>query len=204
MAVAFERKTLVDYRSPDGATVTRVRSTLLMSGIQALREFGYYERYVALLPAEHHERILYAVTPEWLPVEIACLHYRICDALELGPTDLDAIGQHVSQKIMGTFLGTLTRSSRTLGTSPWLPLGQYDRLWERILVGGACQVEQVGPKDAIIRSFGIPMLESRYFRTAYQGVQRGAGLLFSKTVRAKAVAVPGDDPHAAATQVSWV
>ena len=202
--MAFERKTIVDYRSPEGATVTKVRSTLLMSGLQALREFGYYERYVALLPREHHERILYAVSPEWLPVELAVMHYRICDALELTPGDLDAIGQHVSQKIMGTFLGTLTRSSRGIGGNPWLPLGQYDRLWERILVGGACRVEQIGPKDAIVSSFGIPMLESRYFRTAYMGVQRGAGLLFAKTIRAKALPPPGGDPHACATQLSWV
>lgn len=195
---------LVDYQSPEGPTVTKVRSTLLMSGVQALREFGHYDRYAALLPKEHHERILYANTPEWLPVELACLHYRICDSLGLGPTELDSIGQHVSHKIMGSFLGTLTRSTRGVGISPWVPLGHYGRLWERILVGGACQVEQIGPKDAVVRSFGIPMLESLYFRTAYLGVQRGAGLLFSKTVRGKALRNPGDHPHACAAQISWV
>lgn len=176
-----------------------------MSGIQALREFRCYDRYAQLLPEEHHERILYAVTPEWLPIELGVLHYRICDDLGLDDALLDAIGQHVSQKIMGTFLGTLTRSARRgLGTSPWLPLGQYDRLWQRILVGGACRVERVGPKDAIVSSFGIPMLESRYFRTAYLGVQRGAGLLFSKSVRAKALPPPAGDPQSCATQISWV
>jgi hypothetical protein len=175
-----------------------------MSGIQALRTFGYYDRYVERLPKEYHERILFSVAPEWLPIELGVFHYRACDALGLSDDELDQIGRHVSEKIMGTFLGTLTRSSRGLGATPWIPLGQYGRLWERILVGGACRVEQVGPEDALITSYGIPMLETRYFRTAYMGVQRGAGLLFAKMVRAKAAAVPGNDPHSAATLVSWV
>jgi len=199
-----EGKRVVDYRSPDGEMVTQVRSTLLMSGLQVLREFGYYDRYVELLPAEHHERILYAVTPEWLPVELAVLHYRICDDLGIADAELDAIGQHVSKKIMGTFLGTLTRSSRAFGTSPWIPLGQYDRLWERILYGGGCRVEKAGPKDAVVSSFGIPMLESRYFRNGYLGMQRGAGLLFAKTVSVKRLPPPFGDPQSCATQISWV
>jgi len=195
---------VVDFKSPEGSRVLKVRSTLLMSGLQALRHFDYYARYVELLPNEHHERILYCTTPEWLPVELAVLHYRICDSLGIDDAELDRIGQYVSDKMMGTFLGTLTRSARKLGTTPWLPLGQYDRLWERILLGGSCKVEKVAPKDAVVTSVGIPMLESRYFRTAYMGVQRGAGLLFAKSIVAKRLPSPFGDPHACATRLSWV
>jgi hypothetical protein len=202
--VAVERKILVEYRSPEGPVATQVRSTLLMSGIQALRTFGYYERYLERLPREYHDRILFAVGPEWLPIELGVVHYRACDALDLTDSELDEIGQHVSQKIMGTFLGTLTRSTRDIGGSPWLPLSQYARLWQRILVGGSCRVEQIGPKDAIVTSRGIPMLETRYFRTAYRGVQRGAGLLFAKIVTARESKLADKDPHSTATLLSWV
>lgn len=198
-----ERKMIVDYRSPDGPVATKFRSTLLMSGLQALREFGYYDRYVELLPAEYHDKILFSVAPEWVPIEIAIVHYETCDQLQLPDDELDRLGVHVSGRIMGTFLGTLLRSSRNLGTSPWIPLRHYNRLWERILVGGACSVEQVGPKDAIIRSYGIPMLETHYFRTAYQGVIRGAGMIFAKTSFLQTLPPP-DGPYSAATQASWV
>jgi hypothetical protein len=84
-----------------------------------------------------------------------------------------------------------------------MPLKQFDRLWERILVGGACSVEQMGPKDAIIRAYGLPVLETRDFGVAYQGVIRGAGLIFAKTLHARALKPPAG-PHSAATALSWV
>lgn len=197
------RELVVDYHSPEGPVAFKVRSTLLMSGLQALREFGYYDRYVELLPAEYHERILFAVAPEWLPIEVATQHYRACDELDISDAALDRVGAHVSTRLMGTFPAKLVRSGRALGATPWTALKQYDRLWQRILVGGGCNVEKVGPKDAIVRSFGIPMLESRYFRTAYQGVLRGAGTLLAKSSFVRPLPAP-DGPLSAATHVGWV
>lgn len=198
-----EHPKLVDFRSPHGLEVTKVRSTLLMSSLQALREAGSYERYVEILPTQYHEKILFSSAPEWLPVEVAQAHYRACDGLQLDEDALAQIGMHVSNRIMGTFLGTLLRSSRNLGTSPWIALKQYDRLWQRIFVGGACSVEQAGPKDAVIRSYGIPMLETQYFRTAYVGVIHGAGVVFAKSSFERELKPP-DGIHSSAIQMSWV
>ena len=195
---------LVDYRSPDGPDVHAVRSTLLASSLTTLRELGLYDRYVSLLPREYHERILFTIAPEWMPIEVGEMHYQTCDALGLSDETLERIGEAVSARIMGTFLGTLVRTSgRNVGATPWIPLAKYDTLWTRLMQGGRCRVERAGPKDAMILASGAPMFATRYFRVAYQGVVRGALGMFSRNVIGRTVRAPGD-PYAVVTTMSWV
>src|SRR5688572_27123859 len=89
------RKLLLEFHSPAGSAVTQVRSTLLQSSLQTLREHGLFERYVALLPKEYHEPILLTLAPSWLPVEVAMAHYRCCDQLSLDDTALQRFGETV-------------------------------------------------------------------------------------------------------------
>jgi len=181
---AQKSQVLAHYDSESGSTVTQVRGSLIVSSLQTLRELGFLDAYLARLPKARHEQVLFVLASSWLPMDLALAHYGACEAMDLSSSELDAIGQHVSARIMGTFLGTLMRSSRQLGSSasPLIPLRQYHRLWERLLLGGGCTVRSSGLKDASIESRGIPMLRYRYFRIAYTGLIRGAGLMFAKTV----------------------
>ena len=175
---------LNQHESASGPRVVQVRGTLIVSSLQTLRELELFDRYLSHLPAEHHERVLFATPASWLSVHVAMAHYGACEAMQLKDAELDNLGQHVSARIMGTLLGTLMRSSRDLGAgaTPIVPLRQYHRLWDRMLLGGGCSVRQTGLKDVCIESRGVPMFRYRYFRIAYTGLIRGAGLMFAKSV----------------------
>src|SRR5688572_23035051 len=175
---------LTEHQSATGPRVLRVRGTLVVSSLQTLRELNLIDRYLQCLPVEDHDQVLLAPAASWLPVELAMKHYLACETMALRDEELDNIGRHVSTRIMGTFLGTIMRSSRTLGATPTpiVPLRQYNRLWDRLLMGGGCKVTVTGPKDARIESRGVPMFRYRYFRVAYAGLIRGAGLMFAKVI----------------------
>lgn len=195
---------VVDYRSPDGDHVKAVRSTMIAQSLATLRELGHYERYLTLVPEEHRERILFAVAPEWLPIAIGEAHYRTCDALGLGDAELEHIGEVVSTRIMGTFLGTLVRTGgNNVGASPWLALGKFDFIWSRLMQGGHCTVERTGPKDAVIRAHGASLFATHYFRVAYHGVIRGAAGMFATRIMGRTVRAP-EGPHSVVTTISWV
>lgn len=164
-----------------------VRGTLIASSLQTLRELGYFDRYVTLLPARFKEAVLFGIASSWLPLEVAEAHYKACDDLELGEAEVLAMGEAVSKRIMGTFLGTLLRTGRNFGAAPtpWLVLCQYHRVCERILDGGKFMVIELGPKDAIVQTQGLPLFRFRYFRTATLGMFRGGVGVFAKTCFAR-------------------
>jgi hypothetical protein len=195
---------IVDHRSATGARVTQVRGALLVSSLQALREFGYFERYAACLPPDQRDAILFCVANCWLPLDLAMTHYGACDAMGLSDSELESVGEAVSQRIMGTLLGTMLRSGRSMGAtpSPWIPLRQYGRLCERLLDGGHHRVTELGPKDALVETAGVPMFRYRYFRTATLGIIRGAAGMFAKTCFAKEQR--NLDPERIQVSLRWV
>jgi hypothetical protein len=200
-----KNRVLLDYTSPNGPTTRNVRGSLIASSLQTLREQGHYERYLALLPANHRDTLLFALASSWLPIEAAAAHYQACDALKLGEPQLIAIGEAVAKRIMGTFLGTLLRSGRSLGAAPtpWLALTQYHRICERIIDGGTFMVREVGPKDAIVQTRGLPLFEYGYFRTATLGMFRGGVGVFAKTCFAREL-VERSTRDSMAVSVRWV
>jgi hypothetical protein len=62
------------------------------------------------------------------------------------------------------------RNARNLGLTPWMPLGQFQRLRERLMQGGGVTVTKTGPKDAIVDVRLVPLFRYTYFRVAYCGV----------------------------------
>jgi hypothetical protein len=194
---------IVEHESAAGPLVVEVRGSLIASSLHTLRELNLFERYLKGLPNAQRDPILFALASSWLPVELALAHYGACEAMQLPEPELMKIGEHVSQRIMGTFLGTLMRSSRHMGAgaTPWIPLRQYHRLWDRLLLGGGCTVQSSGLKDVTIESRGVPMFRYRYFRVAYTGLIKGAGLLFAKSVFTR---VRSASDSALTIEASWV
>jgi hypothetical protein len=192
---------LVDYTSPQSAQVTEVRGSLIASSLQTLRDRGLFERYLPKLPEVHREQVLFCLAASWLPLDVAMAHYAACEAMQLTDAELEALGNDVSKRIMGTFLATLVRSARHVAVGTSIPLKQYPRLWERLMIGGSCKVTMFGAKDARIESFGVPMFRYRYFRTAYTGLVRGASLMFRSAAHTR-VRRAGDDTLS--VDISWV
>jgi hypothetical protein len=155
--------------------VTQVRSTLLQSSLNTLRDQGLFARYEAVLETRYREQILGSLAPEWLPLSVAEAHYAACEVLGLSPEQMQRIGEAVGDRIQGTFLGTLVRRARTVGLTPWLLLGQFARLWERLMMGGGSALYKVGPKDARVEVHKLALARFAYFRAGFCGVI-GAGI----------------------------
>lgn len=182
MATTAKGQLLSEHRSQHGPAVRQVRGSLVVSSLQTLRELDLFERYLQCLPPQHQDEVLYILAASWIPVELALLHYAACDALQLTDAEHEQIGQRVSQRIMGTFLGTMLKKVRVIAAPVSVPLRQYPRLWERLMLGGGCRVYMTGARQGCIESYGVPMFRYRYFRVAYAGLIRGAGLMFRSTV----------------------
>jgi len=135
---------LVDHVGTQGPEARQVRGALVASSLQTLKDSGHYEAYLTLLPKQHHDALLFPLASSWLPIELAGIHCAACDALRLDGREMMRIGEVVSHRIMGTFLGTMLRSARSLGATPtpWVVLKSYHKVCERLLDGGHHRVVQ--------------------------------------------------------------
>jgi hypothetical protein len=161
---------------PNGATRLEVpvaqhfRATWLAGSLRALRERGYYDRYVELLPKEHHETILGAVAGTWLPAAECLVHYEACDKLGLSSPELVEIGREVTRQVHGSVLGFIVRLAKNAGVTPWTVLPKLGDLWDRIWIGGGVCVVKLGPKEARIEIGGWPCARTHYCRVAMRGI----------------------------------
>jgi len=162
------------------SAVTSIRSTLIQSSLNTLRKRGHFERYCLLVSPQHKTALLETLAPEWLALEVAVAHYVACDALGLPGQELHDIGEDVGDRIQGTFISTLVRRTRTVGLTPWVVVGQIQRLWERLILGGAVGLTRTGPRDCTVETQNLDLCRYSYFRAAFCGViasglQLGAG-----------------------------
>ena len=158
--------------------VTQVRTTLLASSVRVLRGQGLLDPYLALLPPDLHDPILSAVAGSWVPVSVAMAHYAAADGLGLSTQDQFENGRRVADQIQNTMLGTVARAAKGAGITPWTGLEYFQRLWDRMLVGGSGAVYRLGPKEARVECHGVPLVEYAYFRNAWRGMFAGSGALF--------------------------
>jgi hypothetical protein len=177
---ARPREPVVTLRHPRGQAplVGRVRSTLLLSSLSGLRSRGLFDRYLALLPSEVHEPILGAVAGTWVDVQIAAAHYRACDALSLSVQEQVAMGANVGDAVNGTVMRTIFQVARTAGVTPWAVLKHYTKLWDRLFEGGDVEVDKLGPKEALVQMYGLPLFAIPYIRVAVRGMHQTAFTLF--------------------------
>ena len=194
---------LVDLPRRRGELATEVRSSLLLSSIQSLRQKGLGDRYEANLAPEVRETLLTCVAGVWLPMAVGIAHYEGCQALGLSLSDEVAIGYQVSERIQGSLLGLLARAAKGAGTTPWTILANVNRLWDRVFQGGAgVSVTQVGPKEARVELVGLPLLQVPYFRHAYRGAFLAAVELLSEKAYVGEVGKRGETTSTT-YRVSW-
>jgi hypothetical protein len=159
--------------------VTHVRSTLLAASILSVRSRGHLDAYLTHLPPALHETVLQSVAGSWIPLDVAVAHYRAADRLGLRSDEQYELGRGVAERVQNSVLGTLGRVAKGAGVTPWIGLEYFQRLWDRVLLGGSVAVYRLGPKEARAEGYGIPTLaEIPYFRNSFRGMFAGSGLLF--------------------------
>jgi len=163
------------------APVDHVRGTLINTSLQTLREMSLFDAYFQRLPQKEHERILSIVAGTWVPIDVALLHYRTCESLDVGPSTLAEIGNSVSKRFQGTFLSTVLRvAAGSGGVTPWTPLTQIQRLYDRVFQGGAVSVAKLGPKEARTDFIGNPLCSVGYYRGGLKAIIAATADLFSR------------------------
>lgn len=153
--------------------VTHVRSSPIVTAQGLLRASGRIEAYTENLAPEVRPAVFGIVPGAWIPVETALAHHRAIDALRLAPSEQIALATGSGEKMQSALTGTILRMSREVGVTPWVLLPHSQRLWDRICRGGDISVEKVGPKEAMVRMYGLPLLSTTYFRVAIRYVLQG-------------------------------
>jgi hypothetical protein len=152
---------------------TKFRSTWLTSSIRAIKERGRWDEYLVHLPEEHHSAVEESVAGTWLPVSVAVAHYAACDKLAFSPIELVAIGREVHTYAQATVLSALVKLAVGAGVTPWTAFSQFNRLWDRVWIGGGVAAFKIGPKEARLEIVGWPCARSTYIRHAMRGVTVG-------------------------------
>lgn len=174
---------IVPFSTPPDrvGAVTHVRGTLINTSLQTLREMNLYDTYIARLSPKNMEQIVSIVAGTWVPMELALLHYQTCESLDVGPSTLAEIGNAVSKRFQGTFLSTVLRVAAGSGTvSPWTPLTQVQRLYDRVFQGGAVSITKLGPKEARLDFVANPLCVIGYYRGGLKAIITATGELFSR------------------------
>ena len=166
------REWVLPLRQPEDRirSVTHVRSTPIVTAQGLLRSGGKFEEYCANLPRENRSAVFGVIPGAWVPVETALAHHRAIDALRLAPSEQIALATASGEKMQSALTGTIFRMSREIGVTPWVLLPHGQRIWDRICRGGDVSVEKVGPKEATVRMYGLPLVSTSYFRVAIRYV----------------------------------
>ncbi len=180
---------VLPWTPPEGSAqpVRALRSTLLISSLETLREHGHYPRYLERLDPRHRDAVVYAVAGTWLPMEIAFAHYNACEALALGPDAQLAMYRGAGTRSLGTVLGTAVKLAKGVGVNPWTFLSQLDRAFFRAFQGGSVAVYRLGPKEARAEAANHPLLTIPYFRRGLGIVLERQLALFCRSIFVKLV-----------------
>jgi hypothetical protein len=181
--------------------VTRVKSTLLLASLAAVREHGLLSRYESQLAQGARDALFGAIAGVWMPVELAVSHYHACDGLGLSPEQQLALGRQTNAGSR-QHLTYVASTVRSVGLTPWTVFGQMNRFWARTFMGGGVSVRRVGPKDAEISFARCVLFDSPYFRGAVRGVITGLLEVATRTCFVKGLATA--NTHSARYHICWV
>ncbi len=177
------------FRNPPGSAspITEVRSTILVSGIQALRSRGLYDRYVEALSPTIREQMVVLIPGVWLPIDVALEHYRAADRLALETRVIEGIGGEVAERINKSVLSVAVQVSKLAGVTPWNALSLVHRINDLNWRGGDVTVLKTGAKEALYDWTGQPCAAIPYFTTSLGGYLRALAALFSDKAHARVI-----------------
>jgi hypothetical protein len=199
--IGYGEEIVVDHTSPQGPVVLSVRGSLVVTFLRSLREGGYFDQYVELLPAEHREALVQASAVSWLPIDLVVEHCRACDQLGLSESQLLALGASTAEGMATT---TLSALMRTAGATPLTMMStSFARVWDRTFEGGRVSVRRNGPKDCVLEFSGMPLASSPYYRLTSRGFYQALAARLSKSAYANLVRT-SSPATSLAIALSWV
>ncbi|WP_394825260.1 hypothetical protein [Pendulispora albinea] len=181
---------------------TKFRSTWIVASQNALRNCGYFDRYLSLLPEAHRQALTTTVVGGWLPIEVALAHYLACDRMGLDTDAIAQIGEILTRHLNNTFLSIAGRFAKQVGATPWVPLSYSRRIWDRMCIGGAIVVYKEGPKEARVEVLECALAAIPYFRAGLRDIGMGVGKLFCDVLYVKEL--PRRSPTTIVYRASWV
>jgi hypothetical protein len=156
-----------------------VRTSMIASSRQSLRELGLYERYLAALSAADRALIDGVVVGTWCPISVIYTHYEACDRMGLTVAETLEMGRSLSNRMHKPVFAVGVRLAGAAGMTPWHLAKQGEKMWPRMYDGGAFTTTLLGPKEGRIEIMGFPPAVIPYSRIAWRGVILGATELFS-------------------------
>lgn len=173
-------KAFLPYRFPSARrpVATQIRSTVIVSGLQAVRARGLYERYVTLLSPAVRDDMLALIAGAWVPISLGVEHYRAMERLALDPTTVDGIGAEVADRLNRSALSIIVKLSKEAGVTPWTALSNAHRITDMNWRGSDVMVHKLGPKEARYDWIGQPCAQVPYFVAGFCGFLRGLSSLF--------------------------
>jgi hypothetical protein len=148
--------------------VRRVRSTVFVGSIAALRDRGLFDRYASKLDPAHHT-LLDVVPGVWLPIEPSCAHYEACQALGVTADVAAKLGAYNFERVGKSLFGTVLDLAKGVGVTPWTMLSQIDRFWKRGYDGGGLRVTRLGPKEALLELQQSALVDIEFYRHSLRG-----------------------------------
>ena len=181
----------------------QVRTTLLVSAIQAFRARGLYDAYVGHLNPQARLSLLSLIAGQWAPIGLAEQHYRAADRLGLSVDAIEAIGSEVADRINKSALSVMVKMGKEAGATPWSALGHAHRLTNMNWRGSDVRVLKLGPKEARYDWLGQPCAAVPYFVVSFGGFLRSLTSLFCTRTYARVV-TDRCSPTQISYRLSWV
>jgi hypothetical protein len=180
-----------------------IRSTTLISSLNAIEQAGKTAAYQKLLPQEHAQALRELVAGQWASIDIGMAHYGTVE--QLGFTTLEARdnGRLVAKHVQNGYFATIVRTLGS-GVTLWALLQRLPALLNRQVQGGGCAVYRMGPKDARIELHGIPIARFSYVRDGWAGMFEGTLELVVRKVYARDVTPPRTGDTVTSFTLSWV
>jgi hypothetical protein len=193
------------FRFPSSRTplATQIRSTVIVSGLQAVRARGIYEAYVAHLALDARADIQSLIAGVWSPLALGLEHYRAMDRLALDVAAVDAIGAEVADRLNRSALSIAVKMSKEAGVTPWTALSHAHRITDINWRGSDVMVEKLGPKEARYEWIGQPCASVPYFVAGFAGFLRALLNLFCSKVFVR-ILPKRSSATAASYRLSWV
>lgn len=182
---------------------SQVRSTLVVASLQALRERGLFDRYVAHVNASFRDILIYLAPGVWLPIDVAKEHYAACDGLGLRTDEVLAIGNSVGRATQKSGMSMILHTASEGGVTPWTVFANAQRFWSRLYVGSAMSVTKHGPKDARFLAVRNPLAKYAYWRTGLRGIISAVGQPFCSKIVVAEARPPNDRESSVGYRVSW-
>jgi hypothetical protein len=196
-------ETFVPFEHPGRPPpATHVRSTLIVSSMQAFRARGLFDAYSAQLSVESRNELMSLIAGTWIPIDLGFAHYRAADGLGLDSRAIDGIGGEVGERINKTMLSLVVKLSKQTGVTPWTALARAQRIRELSWQGSDVAVWKLGPKDARFDWVGMPYASVPYYVTSLGGFLRGLIQLFSTKAYTKTVP-ERCTPLSVSYRISW-